>query len=146
MLLRLKFDGETHLARFLGETLMTASAGLARPDLVTALPQHTTRLRSRGFNQAHEIARAFCRLSGFRLSTRILLRIKEGKPQEGLNAAQRKANMANAFQAGANVAGAHIWLIDDIMTTGATCREAARTLLDAGAHSVSLLFVARTPL
>lgn len=146
ILLRLKFDGEIHLARFLGETLLNASTGLAKPDLVTALPQHPAALRRRGFNQAHEIARAFCAASGFGLSTKILMRVREGKPQESLSAAQRKTNMRGAFQAEASVAGAHIWLIDDILTTGATCREAAQTLLDAGAHSVSLLFVARTPL
>lgn len=146
MLLRLKFDGELHLARFLGQTLLEAVARLPRPDAVTSIPQHNVKLRKRGFNQAHEIARAFCALSGFHLESGLLTRVKEGNPQEGLNAAQRKANMANAFMASPRGVGKHIWIIDDILTTGATCEEASATLLAAGAKAVSLLVVARTPL
>lgn len=145
MLLRLKFDGELHLSHLLASFLLDAAGNLPRPDVVVALPQYPGRLRIRGFNQAHEIARSFCRMSGFSLSHKILRRIRSGLPQEGLSAVQRRQNIANAFQADNTSAGLNIWLVDDIMTTGATCREACDTLLKAGARSVSLLFVARTP-
>lgn len=146
MLLRLKFDGELQLARLCGELLLDCAACLAKPDIICAIPQHPDHLRKRGFNQAHEIARAFCLASGHTLCPQALRRIRPGLPQERLDARQRAQNLAGAFRASPMVAQKHVWLVDDIMTTGATGRAASKALLAAGAAAVSLLFVARTPL
>lgn len=145
MLLRLKFDREIHLSRVLGNYLLSACANLSRPDLIVPLPQHPENLAKRGFNQAHELAKSFCSLSGFALSSNILFKVKKNLPQEGLSAAERRVNVANAFTASPHVQGKCVWLIDDIMTTGATSREATLALLHSGASAVNLLFVARTP-
>lgn len=146
LLLRFKFDGQLYLSRLLGAFLLDISACLPVPDLITAIPQHASHLRKRGYNQAHEIARIFCNLAGYPLSAKLLKRIRKGSPQEGLPAAERRLNLAGAFTVGAQVRNCDIWIIDDILTTGATCREAAKTLLAAGASSVSVLHVARTSL
>lgn len=146
LLLRLKFDGELHLASFFGGLLLEAARCLPAPDVIVAIPQHPGHLRSRGYNQAHEIARSLASLGGFRLDPEILARIRPGLPQEHLNASERRANLRNAFAASPQAAGAHVWLVDDVMTTGSTYREAAKALLDKGAAAVSALFVARTPM
>ena len=145
LLLRFKFEEELRLAPLFGEMLYYLCAALPKPDFITAIPQHLDRLRKRGFNQAHEIAKALAKLANLRVTQDILGRKKKCLPQEKLTAAQRKANLAGAFIAKPLVLGKHIWLVDDILTTGATCNEAALTLSAIGAASVNLLLIARTP-
>lgn len=145
LLLRFKFDEELRLALLFGEMLYNLSGTLPKPDFITAIPQHFARLRKRGFNQAHEIAKALAKYADIKVTPDILVRKKQCLPQEKLTAAQRKANVAGAFITNSQLHGKHIWLIDDILTTGATSNEAALTLLASGAASVNLLVIARTP-
>lgn len=149
-LLRLKFSGELPLAGALGgllaRRLPVALPGAPAPDCVLAMPQHPAHLRERGYNQAHELAAALCRERGLPLRHDLLWRTRRVRPQAGLDAAHRLANVRGSFAAHAHrLAGAHCWLLDDVMTTGSTARAACAALLDAGAASVSLLVMARTP-
>lgn len=146
LVLRLKFGSELHLAALFGQFLYEACKCLPRPDAIIAIPAFPKDLRKRGFNQAHEIARALARLGGFRLEDRLLARARHVRPQEGLDAARRKLNVKNIFVASAAVAGKTIWLLDDVLTTGATCASAAEELLRAGANAVCAVCAARTPL
>lgn len=149
-LLRLKFSGELPLAGALGSLLarhlLAFPPAAPPPDCVLAVPQHPAHLRERGYNQAHELAAALCRELGLPLRHDLLWRTRRVQPQAGLDAAHRLANVRGSFAAPAHrLAGAHCWLLDDVMTTGSTARAAAAALLDAGAASVSLLVMARTP-
>lgn len=144
-LLRLKFGGELSLAPLLGACLLEASRCLPRPDALLAVPQHPAHLRRRGFNQAHELAKALPRLTGLPLRPELLHRVKPAPPQAGLAAAQRRRNVRRAFQAAPDAANLCLWLIDDVMTTGSTLAEACRALRAAGARETRVLFVARTP-
>lgn len=123
-------------------------------DLVMPIPLHARKLRKRGFNQAFFLVRNFVRqyqhLSGWppvwRIDTCSLERMKPTQPQTGFNTDQRKANLKNAFKVVNENAidHQHILLVDDVFTTGATCNEAARTLLMHGARKVDALVLART--
>lgn len=146
MLLRLKFDGELHLARVFADLLLEAASCLPKPDMLAAIPQFPVKLRARGYNQAHEIARALARKIDLKLESALLARIKPGMPQESLNAVERRINLKNAFEASPKCEGKVVWLVDDIMTTGSTCAEATQALLAKKASRVCVLFVARTPL
>lgn len=146
LILRLKFTGELQIALLLAELLYEASKCLPKPDAIVAVPQSPRRLLKRGFNQAHEIGRQLSRLTGFKMAPGLLQRIKQGVPQEGLGAQERKLNLENAFRARPEAAGKTIWLLDDVLTTGSTCASASQELLNAGAKAVYVLFVARTPL
>lgn len=146
LLLRLKFDGEIPIARLLGEFLYNASSCLPKPDALVPIPQHPAHLRKRGYNQAHELARELARFTGLPLLANLLRRVEHGRPQERLTAKERKANLISAFKSSQKAKGQHIWLIDDIVTTGSTCRAATLALKTAGAVTVSLLFAARTGL
>ena len=73
----------------------------------------------------------------------VLVRMHDTAPQKSLSATDRAANLAGAFMAQPGAAGRRILLVDDVMTTGATLREAARALKDAGAASVVGLALAR---
>ena len=112
-----------------------------------ALPLAPARQRERGFNQAREIAVHVARRTGLPLSVP-LVRVTAGPPQTTLPWARRGRNVRGAFamslQAGSAVRGKRIALVDDVMTTGATVAEAARTLMSAGAGRVECWVVART--
>lgn len=145
LILRFKFGGDLALARPLGAMLAEAAICLPVPDAMLAMPQHPAHLRRRGFNQAHELARALHALTGIPLRTDILARRHDGIPQASLNARLRAGNVRGAFGVDASAAALRLWLIDDVMTTGNTLREATRTLLQGGAAEVCVLAVARTP-
>ena len=104
------------------------------------VPLHRTRQRTRGFNQAAEIAR--------RLPLPVahaLERVRATRSQTDLPAAQRHANVRGAFvlTARVDVRGAIVVLVDDVSTTGATLEACARVLTAAGAREVRALTVAR---
>ncbi|MBQ9405609.1 MAG: ComF family protein [Desulfovibrio sp.] len=146
MLLRLKLGGQLYIARSLAHFLCEAVACLPRPDAVLAIPQHPNHLYKRGYNQAHELARALCTLTGLTLRTDLLTRIRQSTAQAQLSAQDRRANVRNSFRAEPQTHGLRLWLLDDVLTTGSTLREATQALLTAGAKMVAIVFVARTPL
>jgi len=119
----------------------------ALPDLIIPLPLHRARQAQRGYNQALELARPIARRLGVTLDRRILLRQRATAAQQGLDAQARRQNMQGAFvcQHPQRLKGKHVALVDDVVTTGTTVNEASRTLLAAGAASVSIWCVARTP-
>lgn len=145
LILRFKFGGEPGLARPLAAWLENVAGCLPSPDALLAIPQHPAHLRRRGYNQAHELARALHAATGIPLRGGLLVRRRDSPPQATLNARMRASNVRGVFGVGAPVHRMRLWLIDDVMTTGNTLREAARTLLEGGAAEVCVLTVARTP-
>lgn len=145
-LLRFKFDGHLYLAPLLGNFLLESVACLPRPDVIVAVPQHAAHLRRRGYNQAHELARALHGLSGLPLSSRLLSRPVPGQEQAHLGAKDRRSNVRHSFAASPEARGLRVWIVDDVMTTGSTMNAAASALLASGATRVDAIFAARTPL
>ena len=137
----LKFRGELALAGFLAKILGEKLAG-EKPDVVVPVPLSAARLRERGFNQAAEIAR---RLASGRLELELCERSRDGRAQMELPFAERQRNVRNAFAVRRALDGATVAVVDDVMTTGATLGEIARTLKAAGAARVVNWVVARTP-
>jgi len=142
----LKFHRQLGLARLLGiqlaERLRTWPS---RPDLILPIPLHATRLRSRGFNQALEIARPAARALRVPLGVHSLRRLRATAPQSDLPFESRRRNVKGAFgvRPDAGVRGLRIALVDDVMTTGNTADAAARTLLAAGAEAIEVWVIAR---
>lgn len=141
----LKFHGKRALARPLAELLIEQCAGAlpAGIDAVIPVPLAPARERARGFNQAALIAEPVARALGIPLRPRWLARARATLPQSDLGAAERRANVRNAFQAAPAVAGRHVMVVDDVLTTGATAGECARALRVAGAQRIGVLTVAR---
>lgn len=127
-----------------------AHADLPASDWIVPVPLSDSRLRERGYNQAWELARRVARRSHGRADARLLLRVKDTAHQADLPRDRRTANVRGAFMVAPGRAtelrGAVVAVVDDVMTTGATAEEIARTLKQAGAASVQIWAYARTPL
>jgi len=115
---------------------------MADADGLLPVPLHRWRQARRGFNQAAELCAPLCRASGLPV-VRGVRRVRATAPQSGLDAAARRRNLANAFAVRGKLACRRPVIVDDVITTGETCRQLAATLLDAGAESVRVLAVAR---
>ncbi len=108
---------------------------------VTPVPLAGRRATARGYNQAEVVATAFADFHRVpRL--RLLERTRDTPPQSTLDRPGRQANVAGAFAASAQLAGATIWLIDDVLTTGATTAAAKQALMAAGAVRVEVAVLA----
>lgn len=141
----LKFAQDLATARLLGSLLASRITpdDRERPALVLPVPLHRKRLAERGYNQALEIARSLTE-KDYQLDPCCCQRHRATSAQSNLPASVRKQNVHNAFSVSRLPVGAHVLLIDDVMTTGATLNELARTLKRAGAESVEARVIART--
>jgi ComF family protein len=143
---RLKYRDQITLAqplgRHLGHLIVTAKNGFS-PDRIVPVPLHPARLRTRGFNQALEVARPIAQQLAVPLDTTLLERIRKTPQQQGLSATERRSNLRNAFALTARAEKLRILLIDDVMTTGETVRECSRTLLAGNVEEVQVAVVGR---
>ncbi len=145
---RFKFHADLAAGRVLAGLMLEAAceAPPALPDLVVCVPLHARRLRERGYNQALELARPLARALGVPFANEALRRVRATPAQTGLDAAARKRNLRDAFAPAAGIAWpAHVAIVDDVMTTGSTLREAARVLRRAGVERVDAWALARAP-
>ncbi|RMH82120.1 ComF family protein [Pseudomonas sp. AOB-7] len=136
------------LAELLAEHLQHAyDEGLPRPQALLPVPLARRRQRRRGFNQAQMLADWLGRRLQLPVHGDWLQRRLDTPAQQGLDAATRKRNLRQAFalDAGAELAGRHLALVDDVLTTGATAGILARLLRRAGAARVDVYCLARTP-
>jgi ComF family protein len=148
---RFKFDAALDLTGVFAQLMAHAwrDGGQARPALLLPVPLSAPRLRERGYNQSWEIARRIARRLDVRADARLLLRVRDTAHQLAFPVEQRAANVRSAFAVEprrlGEVRGRSITIVDDVMTTGATLAETARTLRAAGAAEVHALVLARTP-
>lgn len=155
----MKYHRQESLRRRLGGLLATAVrtraftvgekpgvAGLAKPpELVLSVPMHWRRRIARGYDHARILAAAVARELDLPLGHE-LVRVRYTPPQARLSKSRRLENVRGSFgvTGRSTLAGAHILLVDDVTTTGATADEAARVLLHAGASSVTLAVLAKS--
>ena len=147
-LIALKFHGDfTWLATL--AVLCRESALMADftpPDWIVPAPLHRDRLRTRGFNQALELARVCFPQWRDRIRPDALLRRRATLPQTSLDGAARRRNPVGAFAGAPDVglAGKSVLLVDDVFTTGATVQACARALVDVNCARVEVFTVARS--
>jgi ComF family protein len=115
------------------------------PDLIVPVPLHPLRLRQRGFNPASLLAKALGRDRKLPVDPTALIRVRNTPSQTQLARSQRTHNVAGAFRPRHRPLPGRIWLVDDVVTTGSTLCEAARTLREAGVGSIMAVCAARTP-
>ena len=136
----LKFRGELALAPLLGR-LLSATIPSWSVDRVIPVPLSSARLRSRGYNQAVEIARA---LFPKKMELDLCVRERDTPAQMDLPYEERRRNVRGAFRCTRALLGSSVAVVDDVMTTGETLNEIASVLKKAGAARVVNWVVART--
>jgi ComF family protein len=143
MMQRYKYGNMLSLCVFFGQ-MLSEKVAIDSVDLIIPMPMHPRRLKERGFNQALEIAKILTRNNKEKLDYRSTVRQKLTPPQASLPLKARVKNIKGAFSVNSNLAGKRIAIVDDVMTTGASLNELARTLKKAGARHVECWVIART--
>ena len=148
LVLRLKFVRETVLAEELGRLLagrVRAAPWAGGLDEILPVPMTRRKERTRGHDPAARLAEAVARRLGLADAPRRLAKSRETPPQSTLSEPERKANVRDSFivQGPGRIRGANLLLVDDVMTTGATLAECAKTLKRAGARKVFVGVFAR---
>ena len=163
---RFKFQGQPELAGLLAEVMAGAvlrgaahaahaagagagAAGMAGVEVIVPVPLSDARLAERGYNQAWELARRLAARLRLPALADGLLRLRDTPHQVGLTRQARQRNLRDAMwvapAAAAQLAGRRVALVDDVLTTGVTAAAASQALLAAGAASVQVWVLARTP-
>lgn len=143
---RFKFAGDLACGRSLATLWCGTPLPLDRPGLILPVPLHRKRLRQRGYNQALELAAPLARVLGIPIHRDLLWRTRASEAQTELDAKGRRINVRNAFAVRAyNAWPAHVAIVDDVMTTGATLSECTRVLKRAGVARVDVWALARAP-
>jgi ComF family protein len=111
---------------------------MKRIDVIIPVPLHRSRIRARGYNQSQLLADELGNLFGVRVVSKVLVRTRSTQSQTRLTARQRQQNVAGAFAVSdaETIRGKRILLVDDVVTTGYTLNECAKTLKRAGARDV----------
>lgn len=137
-----KYGHRLALSAYFGQNLAALAANFVA-DVIIPLPLHPERLRKRGFNQALELARPVSSILQLPIDATHCNRTRDTPAQANLPWRERVKNVRGAFFCSADFTGKRVILVDDVMTTGASLDECARTLKLHGAAEITLLVVAR---
>ena len=143
MMQRYKYGNMLSLSTLFGQ-LLNDKIKQETIDLIIPMPMHPQRLKIRGFNQALEIARFLNTNSRNKLDYTSVIRQSLTPPQASLPLKARVNNIKGAFDVIGDVRGKKIAIVDDVMTSGASLNELAKTLKKAGAVHVECWVIART--
>jgi len=144
-----KFHGATKLAGTIADKAVEQFGDRIRkvtPSLLLPIPLHPSREHQRGYNQAAVFAEALAERLSLPVESALLFRDKKKRPQARLRKSARAANVRGVFgvdsERALETAGDRLLLVDDVVTSGETVREARRTLVDAGLEVVGVISMA----
>lgn len=144
----MKYNNKPEIGRLLGELLAQAWLDrIIKPRqkvTVVPIPLHSKKLQDRGFNQAEIIAKSFCNLTGYRLNSKALIRVRNTKAMFDLSPEERAKNLQEAFRLGHELPKYPVLLLDDIYTMGTTIKESARVLQQQKIQVIGAVVVAKT--
>ncbi len=143
--MQLKFGNNTLISRLFAELMLKQLKNTSQDYQLMPVPLHKNRLRKRGYNQSYEIAKEMAKSSNFKLNT-ALKRHKNTAMQAELKLKQRAKNVKNAFQVQGTITTENILLVDDVMTSGNTLQECAKTLRKVGIKNIQVIVFARKSL
>ncbi len=130
------------LARLMQHKLRNKYQEQPWPQALISVPLHSSKMRKRGYNQSLELSRALSKLINIPEQSRLVKKIKRTADQATLPLDERKKNIKGVFSV-LKPLPKHIAIIDDVMTTGETVKQLARTLKKHGAKRVDVWCLAR---
>lgn len=148
LITQLKFQQQLSYAKALGN-LMAERVKThwyktqSLPDVILPVPLHRQRLRERGFNQAIEISRPLTKKLGIPVDIDGAIRTRQTAAQSGLSAAERRHNVAGAFEITRDYSQMTVAILDDVITTGHTIRAFSKAVRAAGASQIHIWCCAR---
>lgn len=147
LIAQLKFEQKLFCADILGHIMVTSLKTMPvqdnYPDVILPVPLHKKRLIKRGFNQSLEISKVVSKALKIPIDYQLATRIRATKAQMELTALQRKKNIKGCFQVRSMSGYNHVVLIDDVVTTGSTTNELAKSLKASGIETVGVWAIAR---
>ncbi len=148
----LKYDGWTGVAEGMASRMARLSWPadvVAERSMLVPTPLAPTRERERGFNQSALLGRALASRWRIPFVSDCMVRTRATATQTRLTPEERRGNVSGAFRAAQDartrLSGAHVVLVDDVITTGATLSECATTLFEGGARIISIVTFGRAP-
>ena len=147
LIAKMKHGGDLSCAAILSDLLLESVQSVSHmPEILIPVPLHNRRLVERGFNQSLEISRRVSKRLQVPIDTQCVRRVKSTQAQQTLNLTQRKQNIKGCFEVLNTNNYKHVVLIDDVITTGSTVNELARTLKKSGVEKVGVWSIARAVL
>jgi ComF family protein len=151
-LAQFKYQGRFELASLFANLLsqqwqeVNLSLNTSPVDLVLSVPLHISKWQSRGYNQAHLIAKLFAQHMLLPYDKNALIRTKKNTSQVGQTGIQRRNHLVKAFMLAKKLPDSikHVMLIDDVLTTGSTTSEISKLLKQSGVTKVTVLTVCLT--
>ncbi len=141
---QLKFGERLDRARIMAEALIGVLQQVDHSIPIMPVPLHPKRLRMRGYNQAHEVAKIIAKQQNRPLLHDALVRVKNTEMQAELHEKQRRANVQAAFRVSKPIKAPVVLVLDDVLTTGQTLRSVAKCLVKAGVEEVVVAVFARS--
>lgn len=141
----LKYKGNREVGILLGQMFgqeLMAGGSLPEAEIILSIPLHTKKQKQRGYNQSDLLAEGFSKATGIPWSGTLLQRTRYTATQTGKTKTQRRENVQGVFSVKEGSVPTSVILIDDVLTTGATLEECARTLLAAGCKDFHILTIA----
>lgn len=141
----LKYKGNKEVGILLGQMFgqeLRASGHLPDAEIILSIPLHPKKRKQRGYNQSDLLAEGFSRSTNIPWSGTMLERVKYTATQTGKTKIERRENVQGVFVAKQDFYPKSVILIDDVLTTGATLEECARTLLATGCKQFHILTIA----
>ena len=142
MMHRFKYEGAEYLGKSLSGYICLPAEW--RDAVILPVPMYSGRLRERGYNQTDILARLIGKRYHMPVRPELMKRIRDTASQTSMDKTERAQNIRGAFRASDKCRGMSILLVDDVLTTGSTSMECAKTLKDAGAARVYLAAACRT--
>lgn len=145
LITQFKFHGNLTIARFFAHCFCAEiNTHTALPECIIPVPLHQNRLKTRGFNQALELAKPIGKRLRISVDIKTCIRIRDTKAQSSLPALKRKTNVNNAFALSYTPTAKHVAILDDVITTGSTMNAIAVLLKKSGVTRVDRWCCAKT--
>lgn len=144
LLHKLKYQGQKEIGALLGKWFSGEVAHIGSLDFIIPVPLHTSRQRSRGYNQSAEIAKGIAEQLSISVREDLVIRKKSSSSQTSKTKVERWKNIENVYgNASEEVQGKKVLVIDDVITTGATLGMLCERLEEKGVSEIYVGAIAR---